>query len=330
MSSARGPRIGVWGAFDVPDYGNLLAARICEHELLRRLPHASICFYAPREAQDPIVIGSGPPAVALGDWTPARRAQLAEQLDLMVAVEDMPETAALARRLLSDDTAQRRLRYLRAVGRYPAEKPPLVLETNAAAADAIAEGRAHDPALPIVLAALEPAESEAELAADHELSADVTLLDLVVAIASARAFCGTSTAGVATARAFGVPAAHDIGAVLHGNYAPDPQDDLVEKVDGHFDRLAALAEESWSKGQGPADAAELARALAEAERQHEALLRAYVARGERILAEQERTAELLEALEADDDARARAELAEARNRIEVLDAALAEARDQAQ
>ena len=78
MSSARGPRIGVWGAFDVPDYGNLLAARICEHELLRRLPHASICFYATREAQDPIVIGSGPPAVALGDWTPARRAQLAE------------------------------------------------------------------------------------------------------------------------------------------------------------------------------------------------------------------------------------------------------------
>jgi hypothetical protein len=406
MSSALGPRIGVWGPFNVADYGNLLVPRIFENELRRRLPYARVFPYAPLVAEHPITIDGGQPAAPLGDWTPARRAQLAEQFDVVAVagsevlhvgddldrepsrflvdglgeeleqrcavvfsvqseasrerllgrgaertIDVVPDPAILASRLLSDETAKKRLRYLRAVNRYPADEPPLVLETSAAFGlgtndytRAVSEARAHDPALPIVLVALGATESDSELARAlaasidghvRELSADVTLDDLVVAIGNARAFCGASSAGFSTALAFGVPAvrgAADVGGLLRGEIAADPQiiRDLTERVDAYFDKLAALAEESWSERIAPASAAELARDLAEAERRHEALLRAYAERGERLLVEKQRVAELLDALEADEDAegaaRLRIELAEARNRIEVLDAALAEAR----
>jgi hypothetical protein len=82
--SSRGPRIGIWGTFDVADYGDLIAPRIFEHELRRRLPHASVYPYAPLGAEHPIGMDSGRPATPLGSWTPARRAQLAEQFDLVV------------------------------------------------------------------------------------------------------------------------------------------------------------------------------------------------------------------------------------------------------
>jgi hypothetical protein len=406
MSSAPGPRIGVWGAFDVADYGRLLLSRIFENELRRRLPYARVFLYAPLEAERPIPIDRGRPAAPLGDWTPARRAHLAEQFDLVAvagtevldlgddldrepsrylvdglgeeleqrcpvvfSVQDeasreellargtertidvVPDPAILASRLLSDETAKKRLGYLRAVHRYPPEEPPLVLETRTAlglGADdytgAVSEARAHDPALPIVLVPLSPAESDSQLARElaasidgpaHELTADLTLDDLVVAIGNARAFWGASSAGLSTALAFGVPAVRgipEVGALFRGEIAADPQviRDLVERVDAHFDKLAALAEEMWSERIAPTSAAELARDLAEAERRHEALLRAYAERGERLLLERQRVAEMLDALEADvggeSAARLRIELAEARNRIEVLDAALAEAR----
>lgn len=432
MSSARGPRVGIWGAFDVADYGNLLVPRIFENELRRRLPYAHVFPYAPLGAEHPSAMDGGRPAAPLGDWTPPRRAQLAEQFDLVAIGGDLdrepskflleglgeelerrcpvawhavgvpfelapeeaarvrdaieskrhvsvksavsrerllvtgterqidvvPDPAILASRLLSDDTAERRLRYLRALKRYPAREPPLVLETSAAlglAVDeytsAVSEARAHDPALPVVLVALSPASGDAELARTlasrlddpvHELTEDVTLNDLVVAIRNGRTYCGASSAGCSTALAFGVPAvsgAAEVAALLRGEIALDPEAvrGLVERVDQHFDTLAAIAEESWSERLGPASAAELARALAEAERRHEALLRAYAERGERLLAEQERSAEMLDALEADEDAegaaRTRVELAEARNRLEVLDAELARVtfeRDEAQ
>jgi hypothetical protein len=408
MSSALGPRIGVWGAFDVADYGNLLVPRIFENELRRRLPYARVFPYAPLGAEHPIAIDGGRPAAPLGDWTRARPAQLAEQFDLVAVagseelhqgddldrepsrflvdglgeeleqrcpvvfwvqsdvcrerllaagterrIDVVPDLAILASRLLSDETARKRLGYLRAVNRYPADKPPLVLESSTrlglgadAYTRAVSEARAHDPALPIVLVALGSAESDSELAralaagidgAAHELTADVTLDDLVVAIGNARAFCGASSAGFSTALAFGVPAVRDaaeVGALLRGEIAADPQviRELIERVDAYFDKLAALAEESWSEHIAPASAAELARELGEAERRHEALLRAYVERGERLLVEKQRVAEMLDALEADQGQGAEGavrlgiELAEARNRIEVLDAALAEAR----
>jgi hypothetical protein len=66
----------------------------------------------------------------------------------------------------------------------------------------------------------------------------------------------------------------------------------------HFDTLARLAEESWSTylALSPdADAADLARALAEAERRHEALLHAHSARGERLFAGRLRLAETVDA-----------------------------------
>ena len=260
-----------------------------------------------------------------------------------------PDPAILASRLLSDETAQKRLRYLRAVNRYPAGQPPLVLETTADIAvedyaSAVSEARALDPGLPVVLVALGPAEGDSEVARllasrldgpVYELTEDVTLDDLVVAIGNARAFCGASSAGFSTALSFGVPAvrlAREVGALLRDEAAVDASivHDLVEGADAHFDRLAALAEESWSGRQAPASAAELARALAEAERHHEALLRAYTERGERLLTESQRVAELLDALEHEGGpegaAQARVELAEAQNRLDTLEAVAAEAR----
>jgi hypothetical protein len=468
MSSAPGPRIGVWGAFDVADYGNLLVPRIFENELLRRLPHARVFAYAPLGAEHPISMDGGRPAAPLGDWTPARRAQLAEQLDLVVisgsdvihlrdglhrepyaeeasaegaaslepsrffvdglsegleqrcpvvwhaigvpfefapeeadranaAIESkrhvsvqsvvsrerllatgtkrqidlVGDPALLTSRLLSDETMQKRLRYLRAVKRYPVEDPPLMLETSAALgvdnlAQALSEARAHDPKVPVALVALSPARGDAQLARTlasriddpiYELTEDVTLNDHVAAIANARAFCGVSSAGCSTARAFGVPtvrvaaeAPHGEGivtrdpaqlstavaALLGGEITVDSQAVrvFVERLDAEFDTIAAIAEDSWSERLetpgGPA-ASELAHALAEAERRHEALLRAYLARGERLLAEQQRVGELLDALEVEEDpeaaaAQTRIELADARNRLDTLDAAAAEAR----
>jgi hypothetical protein len=459
MSSAPGPRIGVWGAFDVADYGNLLVPRIFENELRRRLPYARVFAYAPLGAEHPIAMDGGRPAAPLGDWTPARRAQLAEQLDLVVisgsdvihlrdglhrelySEEASPEGAAslepsrffvdglgegleqrcpvvwhaigvpfefapeeadranaaieskrhvsvqsavsrerllatgtkrridvvgdpalLTSRLLSDETMQKRLRYLRALKRYPVEDPPLMLETSAGLglgvdnlAQALSEARAHDPKVPVALVALSPARGDAQLARTlasriddpvYELTEDVTLDDLVAAIANARAFCGPSSAGCSTALAFGVPAARvaaeptsgAVAALLRGEITVDvePVRILVERLDAEFDTIAAIAEESWSESletSGPAGAAaaELAHALAEAERRHEALLRAYLARGERLLADQQRVGELLDALEVEEDAEAaaaetRVQLADARNRLEVRDAAAAEAR----
>jgi len=236
-------------------------------------------------------------------------------------------------------------------------------------AGAVSEVAQHHPGLPIVLVALAPARGDAEFADAlasriaapvYRLPAEVTLEDLVAAIANARAFVGSSPQGYLTALAFDVrsalvnvadastldgfgawageqavvvPAdlAGTITALLRDDAAVDtgsPQV-LADAVDDHFDTLAEIAEQSWSErlaGSEPAGAAaaELAHALAETERRHDALLRAYAARGEQLLREQLRLAEMLDAMEAEKSADAAfqtlLELAEARNHLEMLDA----------
>lgn len=427
MSATGGPRVGIWGRFDVADYGNLLAPRIFEHELRRRLPNARVYPYAPLGAENPIGMDGGRPATPLGAWTPARRAQLAEQLDMVavagrdvihlddnlhreayaeaardaltdfqpsrffvdglgaeqeqqcpvvwhavgvpfdlsrrdaarvrealaskryVAVQDaesrerllatgtehqidlVPDPVVLVAGLFSKDTIRRRLEYLRAVDSYPRADEPLVLQCDEAATpEYVSEVLRTHPGVPIVLAALGPDDADTELADAlaareqrvYRLPAAVMIEDLVAAIAGARAFVGSSPSGRLTALAF--------------SHAAGDTSDLQERIaaaGAHFDQLAAIAEESWLKrlaaSQPQGDpSGKLARALREAERRHDSLMRAYAARGERLLAEQLRLAETLDAIETreGDGARARLDLAEARNRIEVLDAQAAEAR----
>ena len=424
VNSSLGPRIGIWGPFDLADYGNLLQPRIFEHELLRRLPHARVFPYAPLGAEHPLAMDGGRPAAPLGAWTPARRAQLAEQLDLVavsgsdvihvrddlhrnayaeadpeavtalepsrffvdglgaeleqrcpvvwhavgvpfeldaaeatrvrnalvskqyVSVRDpisrerllatgteqdialVPDPAVLADRCFPAETIRKRLDYLRTLAWYPPEERPLLLQGNAAVvpdidpfARAVSEAAQRDPGLPIVLVSLTPGQGDAEFAdalaqridqTVFRLPAEVTLEDLVAAIASARAFVGSSTAGYSTALAFGVPGAllsadatelaRTLTALLDDDAASDTRGErLTDAVDEHFDTLAAIAEQSWSGrlAQSPGSADELARELAEAERRHDALLRAYTARGESLLTERLRRAEVLDAAEAE-------------------------------
>jgi polysaccharide pyruvyl transferase WcaK-like protein len=82
--TASGPRIGLWGTFDLENYGDMLFPRILEEELVRRLPEAQIRIFAPvgytglnrfeeRESAEP-----------LGSWSPDRVAELAGELDCVV------------------------------------------------------------------------------------------------------------------------------------------------------------------------------------------------------------------------------------------------------
>lgn len=427
MSSTRGPRVALWGRFDVADYGNLLAARIFEHELRRRLPDARVYPYAPLGAEHPSGIDAGDPATPLGAWTPARRAQLAGQLDMVAVagrdvihldddfhrqayaeaapdapadlqpsrffvdglgpeqeqqcpvvwhavgvpfelsqgdatrvrealaskryvsvqyeesrkrllatgtdrqIEVVPDPAVLVAGVFSNETLRKRLDYLRAVDSYPRGDEPLVLQCDEVATpEYVSELVRSHPGVPIVLVALASGDAGTNLAEAlaaqgqrvYRLPPAVTLEDLVAAIAGARAFLGSSPSGRATALAF--------------NDAAGDTCEFQERIAAaraHFDQLAAIAEESWSKRLAATapegDPAErLEQALHEAERRHDSLMQAYTARGERLLAEQLRVAETLDAMEAGegDDTRARLDLAEARNRIEVLDAQAAEAR----
>jgi polysaccharide pyruvyl transferase len=422
--SAHGPRVGIWGRFDVADYGDLLAPRIFEHELRRRLPHARVYPYAPLGAEHPIGMDGGRPATPLGPWTPARRAHLAEQLDMVavagrdvihfdddlhreayaeaapdalgdlepsrffvdglgaeheqqcpvvwhavgvpfdlsgrdaervraalaskryVSVRDaesrkrllatgteqqidlVPDPAVLISRLFSKETIRKRLAYLRAVDSYPADDEPVVLQCDEAATpESVSEIVQTYPDVPIVLVALGPDDSDTQLADSlpareqrvYRLPVAVMVEDLVAAIAGARAFIGSSWAGGLTALGF--------------SHAADLQE-RVAAADAHFDELAAIAEESWSKrlAASPPEgmsAAELVRALSETERRHDALMRAYGARGERLFAEQLRLAEIVDAMETDGNGagvQTLLDLAEARNRLETIDAEAAAAR----
>jgi polysaccharide pyruvyl transferase WcaK-like protein len=77
-------RIGLWGTFDVENYGDALFPMLARGELLRRLPNAAISAFG--------LVGDGHPnrfdgrtrIEALGAPTPERLEELASRLDLVV------------------------------------------------------------------------------------------------------------------------------------------------------------------------------------------------------------------------------------------------------
>jgi polysaccharide pyruvyl transferase len=87
-----GPRVALWGAFDLPDYGNLLLPRIFERELRSRLPLAQVVAYSPLGYDHPIPMDGGRPALSLGAPEHRRKKELAAQYDLVVVVGDVIHT----------------------------------------------------------------------------------------------------------------------------------------------------------------------------------------------------------------------------------------------
>ncbi len=79
-----GPRVGIWGTFDVANFGDLLFPRIFERELRRRLPEASVHPFSPRGHLHPVPLDGGSMAKPLGEPTPTRVAELAHELDFVV------------------------------------------------------------------------------------------------------------------------------------------------------------------------------------------------------------------------------------------------------
>ena len=81
---SAGARIGLWGTFDLENYGDMLFPRILEEELRRRLPEAYIRVFAPVGYTGLNRFEEREPAEPLGPWSPERVAQLADELDCVV------------------------------------------------------------------------------------------------------------------------------------------------------------------------------------------------------------------------------------------------------
>jgi polysaccharide pyruvyl transferase WcaK-like protein len=77
-------RIGMWGTFDVENYGDALFPRIGRAELARRLPEAEIRAFSPLGSDHPTRFDSGDTAEPLGRYAPDRLARLAEELDCVI------------------------------------------------------------------------------------------------------------------------------------------------------------------------------------------------------------------------------------------------------
>jgi polysaccharide pyruvyl transferase WcaK-like protein len=83
-AAPRAPRVGLWGTFDVDNYGDLVLAHITRQELLRRVPDADVRTYAPLGWFHPVGFEGVEPSEPLGMWTSSRAARLARALDCVV------------------------------------------------------------------------------------------------------------------------------------------------------------------------------------------------------------------------------------------------------
>lgn len=77
-------RIGVWGTFDIENYGDALLARILRREFARRLPEATIQLLSPRGFLHPTRLDGGEPAEPLGRWSLDRIRELTHEFDCTV------------------------------------------------------------------------------------------------------------------------------------------------------------------------------------------------------------------------------------------------------
>jgi polysaccharide pyruvyl transferase WcaK-like protein len=82
--TTSGPRIGLWGRFDVASFGDLIVPRVFENEMRRRLPRMDVQTYAPLGPRHPVALDGGYTARALGTWSRRRVAELAEGTDCVV------------------------------------------------------------------------------------------------------------------------------------------------------------------------------------------------------------------------------------------------------
>src|SRR4051794_8373270 len=76
------PRIGLFGTFDVENYGDLLFPRVFAAELTRRLPEAEIRSFSPFGDEHPVAMNGGWSPEPLGLWTQPRVREMASGLDL--------------------------------------------------------------------------------------------------------------------------------------------------------------------------------------------------------------------------------------------------------
>jgi lipopolysaccharide transport system ATP-binding protein len=79
-----GPRIGLFGTFDLENYGDLLFPRLFERELRERLPSVEIRAFSPYGPEHPVAMNRGWAPEALGLWTRERLRELGDALDLVV------------------------------------------------------------------------------------------------------------------------------------------------------------------------------------------------------------------------------------------------------
>lgn len=84
IPTTSGPRIGLWGRFDVASFGDLIVPRVFENEMRRRLPRMDVQTYAPLGSLHPIALDGGQTAQGLGPWSRRRVAELAEGTDCVV------------------------------------------------------------------------------------------------------------------------------------------------------------------------------------------------------------------------------------------------------
>jgi polysaccharide pyruvyl transferase WcaK-like protein len=74
------PCVGIWGTFDVENYGDHLFVRVAEHELSRRLGPVELRAFSPYGWLHPTRLDGGEPAEPLGRWERARVVELAAEL----------------------------------------------------------------------------------------------------------------------------------------------------------------------------------------------------------------------------------------------------------
>jgi hypothetical protein len=75
--------VGIWGTFDLENYGDLLFPLIADHELTRRLGSVDLRAASPVGAH-PVRFDGVAPAEALGAWEPGRLDELAARLDAVL------------------------------------------------------------------------------------------------------------------------------------------------------------------------------------------------------------------------------------------------------
>ena len=77
----EGPRIGLWGRFDVASFADAALPGIYEREIRRRVPSAGVEPYAPLGERHSGLLDGGFASVDLGEWSPRRSVELADALD---------------------------------------------------------------------------------------------------------------------------------------------------------------------------------------------------------------------------------------------------------